>query len=69
MTQPERTDPTVDRIRYLADAQPTTEFERVAKSIKVKALSHNGGIYYDVDLWEILKHPTAFDLPETKLLA
>lgn len=62
------TDTSVERIRYLREAKPTTEFERVAESINVDIVSHNGGIHYHVTLFDVLKYPTAYQLDTLKVL-
>ena len=48
----------------LSEAKPTTVFEQIAAEIEVEVVHHNGGIRRKVTLFEVLKYPNSFYIPD-----
>jgi hypothetical protein len=52
----------------LAEAKPTTEFEKVAAAMRVMVSSHNGGAPREKTMWDVLKYPNAFSLDTLRVM-
>lgn len=52
----------------LSEAKPTTEFERVAESMRVMVSPWNGGISREHTMWEVLKYQNAFALDTLRVI-
>lgn len=57
-----------DELRALSEARPQSVFERVAAEIEVEVVPWNGGIPRRTSLWDVLKYPTAYEVPTLKVV-
>lgn len=55
-------------VHVIPNAMPHSEVERVADSVTVEVMAHNGVVLHCVSLYEVLKYPSAFDLKTLKVL-